>query len=295
MLIKCPGCGFSRDIHNIPADATRATCPKCGHRFMFRALPLVPDQDESRPVIEADQPARPPASPPEPGYDNFEDFYDRPEARPPEAEPGPGQAEACPWESGASGNILWRFGATVYMVLRHPAVFFTYMPKKGGYLRPFLFAVIALFIQAAFRLLWAHLSVGEEHPAAESLAISSLSLGHYILVLLVIPLAAVPILAFQTVLLHMALIIVRVPVRELETTFRLVCYANAAMVVNAIPFIGSIVSVVWEMACLAIACRYVYQGTYRQIVPAVALSAIAFFMGMLCFILVISSQPGLAI
>jgi predicted Zn finger-like uncharacterized protein len=41
MLIRCPECAFTREVdeHKIPPRAALATCPKCSHRFRFRALP----------------------------------------------------------------------------------------------------------------------------------------------------------------------------------------------------------------------------------------------------------------
>lgn len=42
MRITCPQCGFFRELpdNKIPVTSTKATCPKCGHRFKFR-----PDHD----------------------------------------------------------------------------------------------------------------------------------------------------------------------------------------------------------------------------------------------------------
>lgn len=39
MRITCPQCGFFRELpdNKIPVTSTMATCPKCGHRFKFRA------------------------------------------------------------------------------------------------------------------------------------------------------------------------------------------------------------------------------------------------------------------
>lgn len=45
MQIKCPECGFSREVNKsqIPAGSSFATCPKCSVRFRFRAEPDLVD------------------------------------------------------------------------------------------------------------------------------------------------------------------------------------------------------------------------------------------------------------
>lgn len=41
MQIKCPECGFTREVNEsqVPANSSFATCPKCATRFRFRAEP----------------------------------------------------------------------------------------------------------------------------------------------------------------------------------------------------------------------------------------------------------------
>ena len=59
MLIECPQCGFSRNVPDdaLPPAVTRATCPKCQHKFRFREPPEgvepVAEPAESAPVQEA--------------------------------------------------------------------------------------------------------------------------------------------------------------------------------------------------------------------------------------------------
>ena len=54
MLIRCPACEHARNINTdkIPPRAEFATCPKCGHRFRFRALALDDDPEPAAPAAD---------------------------------------------------------------------------------------------------------------------------------------------------------------------------------------------------------------------------------------------------
>lgn len=54
MIIRCPECHFERniDLSKIPPTATRATCPKCRHKFHFRS-----PAEQPRPVSPPPVPA----------------------------------------------------------------------------------------------------------------------------------------------------------------------------------------------------------------------------------------------
>lgn len=57
MDIRCPHCGFSKDIdeQTIPADVQRVNCPSCGQSFPFSKPPA-----ELQPPLENAAPVRPP-------------------------------------------------------------------------------------------------------------------------------------------------------------------------------------------------------------------------------------------
>ncbi|EGJ50966.1 Protein of unknown function DUF2143 [Desulfocurvibacter africanus subsp. africanus str. Walvis Bay] len=70
MLIKCPECGFSRDVpeEKLPASVSLATCPKCKSKFKFRNLPESTRQQDkpvSRPHAEPTQDTQAPQRRPE--------------------------------------------------------------------------------------------------------------------------------------------------------------------------------------------------------------------------------------
>ena len=57
MEIRCPHCGFSKDIAEqaIPADVHRVNCPSCGQSFPFDKPPV-----EDQPPLENTPPVKPP-------------------------------------------------------------------------------------------------------------------------------------------------------------------------------------------------------------------------------------------
>lgn len=89
MLIRCPRCQFTQEIHSarIPAAAVMATCPRCKNRFRFRTLgedgaadptgapPATEKPGTEKPVAEpAPQPSAPPKQPETPsGEHNGDD------------------------------------------------------------------------------------------------------------------------------------------------------------------------------------------------------------------------------
>lgn len=74
MLIRCPECHFERDIDadTIPANATVASCPRCGTRFRFRdphngqAAPAPSDAGQTESSGSGDSAADAPSAPAQP-------------------------------------------------------------------------------------------------------------------------------------------------------------------------------------------------------------------------------------
>ena len=63
MEIRCPHCGFSKDIpeHTIPANVHRVNCPSCGQSFPFSKPPAEPESPGTPEVpVENAAPVRPP-------------------------------------------------------------------------------------------------------------------------------------------------------------------------------------------------------------------------------------------
>lgn len=71
MQIKCPECGFTRDVNEgqIPSSSSFATCPKCATRFRFRAEPEPEiEKSSSQPAAQPEEAvsAQPPVPPVQP-------------------------------------------------------------------------------------------------------------------------------------------------------------------------------------------------------------------------------------
>ncbi|MEZ4484592.1 MAG: zinc-ribbon domain-containing protein [Syntrophotaleaceae bacterium] len=65
MEIRCPHCGFSKDIaeHTIPADVHRVNCPSCGQSFPFSKPPVAPEPPATpEPPVEGAAPVKAPAA-----------------------------------------------------------------------------------------------------------------------------------------------------------------------------------------------------------------------------------------
>lgn len=176
MQIQCPECGFSRHVPDdkLPATATLATCPKCGHKFRFRDAPAQhaaqasePATAESGATAVSEPDARPesmPDTPPvEPTTSGRDDIWRKLEAMDPGKEPPPFTPDDEPSGDGletGDNNVPWETAGlaeaplglldTIRLVMFAPAEFFGAMLNTGwptGFVRPLTFYVLLMVFQ----------------------------------------------------------------------------------------------------------------------------------------------------
>jgi hypothetical protein len=138
---------------------------------------------------------------------------------------------------------------TVKQSLFSPQQFFSGIPKKGGLLTPFLYALILDTLGTMVSFLWS-MAFGNAFPEVLGVSGSSgVALG------LLIPLLVFISIVVWAVTLHVSLLLVGGARQDFETTFRVVCYTSGVEIFSAIPILGGIVKSVWKIYITVIGVR----------------------------------------
>lgn len=145
------------------------------------------------------------------------------------------------------------FPAVALAVATRPAAFFAAMPRRGGYLRPGLFALICIVLSAV---------------AAEAVAWEgSASAGRLVAVPAI---DTVFLLAFAGVLHLIVLATLRRTRAGFEATFRVAAYGQVIQLVNWIPVVGLWIGFAWGVVLAVLGLRAVHRGERRPAGPSAA-------------------------
>ncbi len=284
MLIQCPQCGFGRDVpeEKIPESSTRATCPKCGHKFNFReekGNPEYPFEPETQETTS------------ESGGQDADSIWSQldsmgrnengAEAEPvqnPEGERFSGNE--VPWENLEEEGFFPGILGTIKRAMFGPSAFFCRMPLKG-LAKPLIFYLILTEIQAVATFLWQMLGLvpmmGMHGQKAGMVGVGIMGIGSLAL-LIIYPLVLTVMLFIVAGINHLLLKICGAANKGFEGTFRVVTYGNAPMVLGIIPFFGAIVGGLWTMIVTVIGYKTMHETTYGRVVFAFLLPFILAFV-----------------
>ncbi len=194
-----------------------------------------------------------------------------------------GEDKECPWEERESYGTVNAYFQTATKLLLTPTSFFSKLPTSGGYFNPILFAAMAFPVAIVLSYLWTGLFTG-------------MRLGGFFAILLgmscafVGALIFVPIwLAIKSGLFHLCLYLMGGVREGYEATFRVVSYSSVTSILSAVPVVGSLAGVVWELILNVIGLREVHKTTTGKAVAAVAIP-----VGVGLVIVVISVAVGVA-
>ena len=292
MQIRCPVCDYSREVNlaKVPPTAEFATCPKCRHRFRFRAVDL--DAVEHAPA------------PPEPNpehadvWDAVDSLHDRwaekdrdDDARPDRrADDSAGDGDeapyydqpaagdvAIPWENPRHLGYWQSFLRTFLWAFLQPASFFATLSRRPALLPALSFYLIFGTIQYALNVIWTYVlgnmlreqlveRMGEE--AFQKI------LGNVIENSLLTPaVLSVPFqLAIQVFItaavVHLLIRIITPQTSDFALSFKVVAYASAGFALVGIPVIGSIMAPLWYFALLLTGCRYAFDMPWTKTLMA---------------------------
>ena len=249
-----PSCSFCQ---NPLPEPIPPRCPNCG--TFTTPEPTVPEElaPEPPPGIPSEPEAGAGAPPPLPAAGP-------PPLPPPGAEPAPG-AE-IPWDARDRIGFATAFVETTVQVLTRPKSFYRAMPVVGGVGSPLLYSVIAGWIglaaAALYQAIWVSivgpsvLPFGMERAEVQA-ALAFLESWMGLIAQVVFGGISVVISVFVAAgILHLMLLVLGGAKRGFEATFRVVCFAQATMLLLVIPlflipFCG-LIGVVWCLVLYAI-------------------------------------------
>jgi len=287
MEIKCPECGFAREVpeDKIPPAAKMATCPKCGQKFVFREDPK--DFAESNKQGDADWTGQEyhqnqqRKAPEEDIWSQLESLSDADsdeagadkEQRSRQGRRrAPGGAGHVPWENLKDYGFFPALMETIKLVMFRPQDFFGRMPLGQGYSKPLIFYLLVAEIQALAQFMWRMAGmtpqVGQGGEDFLGLGLAGLS---SLMILILYPVFLAAMLFVVSALNHACLMAVKAGAKGYEGTFKVISYSNAPMVLAVLPLFGPLVGMVWTMVCTFLGFKYVHQTTNMRVLMAMLL------------------------
>jgi hypothetical protein len=152
-----------------------------------------------------------------------------------------------PPEMSAGGEFDYRdpiqsFVTTVRRLVLEPVAFFRSMTPQGDFVNPLLFALICWEISA---IIGGFLSVLGSVVGLGVRSVGEAIVGLFASLILT-PIFAAVVLAIAAGIIHLLVMLIARPAgTSFETTFRVVAYADVAMLVTWVPILGALVGGVW--------------------------------------------------
>jgi hypothetical protein len=209
----------------------------------------------------------------------------------PDAESGTEPA----WEERDRLGFFPAISRTVSAVLMRPAETFASMKRTGGLADPLLYFVLLSSTMFAVSALY-QLAATSFNPAALPPSFPHASKGAFSVALigsiLLSPALYVVSAFISAGITHLCLRLLGGANRPFETTFRVLCYAQAsAAVFNLLPLCGGLIGVIWGAYCIIIGLREAQQTTGWKATLAITLP------GVLCCggLLLLATAAGLSI
>jgi hypothetical protein len=199
------------------------------------------------------------------------------------------------WEDRERLGFFPAISRTVSSVLMRPAETFAAMKKTGGFADPLLYFVLLSSVMFAVSALY-QLAVTSLNPASLPPGFPHTSKGAFSVVLigsiLLSPALYVLSAFISSGITHLFLKLLGGANRPFETTFRVICYAQAsAAVFNLLPLCGGLIAIIWAAYSIIIGLREAQQTTGWKATLAITLP------GLLCCgaLLLLGAAAGLSI
>ncbi|OQY29947.1 MAG: hypothetical protein B6244_01425 [Candidatus Cloacimonetes bacterium 4572_55] len=180
------------------------------------------------------------------------------------------------WESPEGIGRFRAFFSTLKAVLLSPSEFFQTMRLEGGLFQPLIFSIIVGWIGGLFFLIWDQaLSLDYLKPPGDMGALQGdFQVYIQIISLILIPLTVSIALFFQSLLIHLFLLIFNSGKNGFEGTFRVIAYSNASSLFQIIPVVGPFIGGIYSLVLYVIGLRDAHEADGLKVTFAVLMPAI---------------------
>lgn len=217
-----------------------------------------------------------------------------------------GEEKYCAWEDKARLGFFGALFETWKESLFNPVQFFRRMPVSGGIGNPLIYGIILGMIGVIFSMMyqqfWGHFfDPSRFYPfMGRDFDWQMYDLTHQIesiwmlIGLIISPIIITVAFFIASGIFHLILLLFGWNKENFEATFRVIAYSEGAYFFEIIPFIGSIVSLVWAVVLYIIGLKEVHRLTVGQAILVVFLPLVLFCLCCCAFVTWIIGMIGIA-
>jgi len=209
----------------------------------------------------------------------------------PELIPAAGERVKTPWEDRETTGFFGGLSLTVRQVITSPTIFFRKMPVTGGLTDPLLFALIAGMTGLMFLYMWDILLrnsmqslMTDEMRDATGRSLTGGVASSFAMIMM--PFMLMLWLFIASGMLHVVLLMVHGARAGFEATFRVVGYSITPFLFLAVPYCGTVITMLWVMTVAIIGLKEAH-GTSGGKSAFAVLFPFLFCCGLLIFVLVL--------
>lgn len=184
--------------------------------------------------------------------------------------------EVVPWEDPEVPFPLDLF-RTLREAMLEPGRFFASLRFEEPLARPVLFYLILMVASAFFTLLWEASGLYGFLRGSAGLAAAGGGTNP-LLVFLFSPFLGLLGLGFEVLVYHLLVVIFVRDRRGLAATARVLCYGASPLVLNIVPFLGSLAGGVWSLVLVVIGLREAHRTTTGRAVVIVLIPVALLFL-----------------
>lgn len=224
--------------------------------------------------------------------------------------PGP-EPSAGPADGPEGAGVAWEdpglaFPADLFRTWREslfdPGAFFRRVPWAGPLPRPVLYYLLVTVVAALFTLWWSALGIGFTPPVGLTGGepVGGSRSAEALLQFFATPFVALFSLLLWTLVLHL-LVLLLVPAerrRGPTATARALCYASGPTIFSAVPFLGTLVGMVWSVVLQVVGLREAHRTTTGRAVAIVLLplaTAVAIMAALFVFVVAVLGITALQV